>query len=384
LLSSFYFYLKLFLNIEDFKMNFQKITLFFVLIVLNCTLFAQNDSLSFKVSHDTLFFDTEYSFTIDYNHENISSVVLWEWKLLYPDYEYLIDSGSNNSGTDQFTFTFNIDTIPSYLGDYISNMEIHKDIKTYWPTLYIRAITSNNKTYHLKSTITVLADTIPILYTNPDGIYISEGPSEMFLNSEVSYSSVFVDDDGGGIDIDYWSWKLCLLNDSLPYILVCDDSVAGHAVCSWDAIYDYIPQGFNWHKNEDRSIKGYAFVMVENKIDGKIFGYYKSVSFFETETGIKDFTQNDLMSGCCMLSQNYPNPFNPRTTINWRLAVGSHVELTIYNILGQKIETLISEYQKAGRHTVEWDASNMPGGIYYYQLRANNEYNESKKMVLLK
>lgn len=315
-------------------MTFQKFISVFVFIILNCILYAQEDSLLFSVSHDPLFFDTEYSFTVDYNHEDTSSVVLWEWKLSYPDYEYLVDSGSINSGTDQFTFTFNIDTIPSYLGYYITNLEIHKEIKTYWPTLYIRAVTSNNKSYHLKKSVAVLADTIPIIYNETNGIYISEGPSEMYLNSKVSYSSIFVDVEGAGIDIDYWSWKLCLLNDSLPYILVRDDSVAGDAVCTWDAICQNLPQGFNWQKNEDGSIKGYAFVMVENKVDHKVFGYYKSVSFFEAETGINDYTQNEFMPEFCILSQNYPNPFNPVTAISWQLVVSSHVELSIYNILG--------------------------------------------------
>ena len=58
------------------------------------------------------------------------------------------------------------------------------------------------------------------------------------------------------------------------------------------------------------------------------------------------------------LSQNYPNPFNPGTVISWQMPATSDVELSIFNILGEKIVTLISEKQKAGHHTVKWDARN--------------------------
>ena len=60
------------------------------------------------------------------------------------------------------------------------------------------------------------------------------------------------------------------------------------------------------------------------------------------------------------------------------------VDLSIYNILGQKVANLVSEKQQVGIHKVEWNASDMPSGIYYYQLKMNNGYTETKKMVLLR
>ena len=70
------------------------------------------------------------------------------------------------------------------------------------------------------------------------------------------------------------------------------------------------------------------------------------------------------------LSQNYPNPFNPRTVISWQLAVSSDVDLSVYNLLGQKIATLVSGKQRAGFYKVEWDASDFAIGVYYYRLQA--------------
>jgi len=83
------------------------------------------------------------------------------------------------------------------------------------------------------------------------------------------------------------------------------------------------------------------------------------------------------------LKHNYPNPFNPSTVISWQLAVGSHVELTIYNILGENVATLLSERQKAGYHSFEWNASGFASGVYYYKLEAG-EFQQVKKMVLLR
>jgi hypothetical protein len=82
------------------------------------------------------------------------------------------------------------------------------------------------------------------------------------------------------------------------------------------------------------------------------------------------------------LHQNYPNPFNPITIINYQLSMSSEVELSIYNLLGQNVATLVSERKEVGNHQVKWDASGFASGVYYYRLHAGN-YEEFKKMILL-
>ena len=84
----------------------------------------------------------------------------------------------------------------------------------------------------------------------------------------------------------------------------------------------------------------------------------------------------------------YPNPFNPVTTVQYDLTQQSHVTITIYDMLGKKIKTLINEVQDAGYRSVIWDATNDYGevvstGIYLYQIQAD-EYAHTKKMVLVK
>jgi hypothetical protein len=89
------------------------------------------------------------------------------------------------------------------------------------------------------------------------------------------------------------------------------------------------------------------------------------------------------------LYQNYPNPFNPGTVITYQLPVNSYVELRIYDVLGKEIAVPVNERQSSGSYQVEWDASEYPGGVYYYQLTVSSDrsavnYTETKKMVLVK
>jgi hypothetical protein len=83
------------------------------------------------------------------------------------------------------------------------------------------------------------------------------------------------------------------------------------------------------------------------------------------------------------LSQNYPNPFNPTTTINYELPITNYVHLSVYNLVGQKVATLVSERKQAGHHQVEWDASGFASGVYYYRIQAG-EFVDFKKMILIK
>ena len=89
------------------------------------------------------------------------------------------------------------------------------------------------------------------------------------------------------------------------------------------------------------------------------------------------------------LANNYPNPFNPTTTIQYALPQAVDVKLTVYNVVGQPVRTLVAEHQSAGRYAVEWDATNDSGhslsaGMYFYRLQAGEEFRAAKKMLLLR
>jgi hypothetical protein len=139
------------------------------------------------------------------------------------------------------------------------------------------------------------------------------------------------------------------------------------------SIYRYDENG--WEKK--------ASFLDENSICAKVakLGVYRLVYDANQEhiTGIPKTYQ---------LSQNYPNPFNPETMIKYDLPDPGYVNITVYNILGQKTKTLIDEYQEAGHKSVNWDGKDDGGkevasGIYFYKIKATG-FEKTKKMILLK
>jgi uncharacterized repeat protein (TIGR03803 family) len=104
-------------------------------------------------------------------------------------------------------------------------------------------------------------------------------------------------------------------------------------------------------------------------------------------TSVDEKRKTDLIDGF-QLSQNYPNPFNPSTVISYQLPAFSNVKLSIYNMLGQKIKTLVNGFQNAGEHSLVWDATDeknnpVSSGMYFYSL-VTNEMSLQKKMVLVR
>jgi thiol-disulfide isomerase/thioredoxin len=83
------------------------------------------------------------------------------------------------------------------------------------------------------------------------------------------------------------------------------------------------------------------------------------------------------------LSQNYPNPFNPSTKIKFGLPETAFTKVSIYDVLGREVKTLINSEMAAGYHEVDFDASNLSSGIYFYRITAN-KYSSIKKMLLIK
>ena len=115
---------------------------------------------------------------------------------------------------------------------------------------------------------------------------------------------------------------------------------------------------------------------------------------YEATTGVFYIAENmsnsetNVFPGKFQLGQNYPNPFNPVTTLHYDLSENSNVKITIYDMLGREVKTLINKTQDAGSRSVIWNSTNDYGkpvsaGIYLYQIQAG-EYITTKKMVLLK
>jgi hypothetical protein len=128
-------------------------------------------------------------------------------------------------------------------------------------------------------------------------------------------------------------------------------------------------------------------------VTGKSYGSgtyldYCTIKYSPKSTDVKDETENREKPSEFDLSQNYPNPFNPTTKIEFTLARSGFVSLNIYDILGRKVRTLVSEHLSSGYKSVIWDGKNDAGkevasGIYFYQLRVG-DFSEPRKMLLLK
>jgi hypothetical protein len=83
------------------------------------------------------------------------------------------------------------------------------------------------------------------------------------------------------------------------------------------------------------------------------------------------------------LSQNFPNPFNPSTSINFTLPERDFINLEVFNVMGEKVKTLVNEFKVAGTHTIQFEANELASGTYLYVLRTTN-FSQTKKMQLMK
>lgn len=104
-----------------------------------------------------------------------------------------------------------------------------------------------------------------------------------------------------------------------------------------------------------------------------------AVDSTEVITNIKDQNVVDSYN----LSQNYPNPFNPSTIISYQIPKAGLVNLKVYDILGREVVELVNKVQSSGNYQVEFNASNLPNGVYIYRLQTGS-FTSTKKLILLK
>ena len=114
-----------------------------------------------------------------------------------------------------------------------------------------------------------------------------------------------------------------------------------------------------------------------------VFYRLKQIDFDGTYSYSNTVEVTGIVPNEFALKQNYPNPFNPSTKIEYQLPSEEKVSIRIFDILGNEVAQLVNEKIAAGVHTVEFDAANLPSGIYFYQISAG-QYSQTKKLMLLK
>ena len=104
--------------------------------------------------------------------------------------------------------------------------------------------------------------------------------------------------------------------------------------------------------------------------------------FVNVITGLEN--QDNLLPKEFQLLQNYPNPFNPVTHIKYAVPHATRIRIEIYNVLGQRVKTLVDQEQAPGYYTVDFNASNLASGFYIYRLQASSGFNAVKKLIITK
>lgn len=190
-----------------------------------------------------------------------------------------------------------------------------------------------------RTTISEMQDTLYKVYDTPDG--------------EDIYSVTYVSDN-----------KLFAAGDD-GFVIMSDNAGETWTVISPDVLTELEPTLQKIAYNGDK-----LFVIGQN---GTIMSYDVD------ETAVED----SPLPSEYQLAQNYPNPFNPITTIDFDLPAGGMVNLDVYDVTGRKIAELLNNTMSAGHYKVNFDASMLPSGVYFYKLSAG-EFVSIKKMTLLK
>jgi len=141
---------------------------------------------------------------------------------------------------------------------------------------------------------------------------------------------------------------------------------------------------YAWHPQpEDVDRVGYPSDYLAGDIQRRVaFG---TLTFIDDDVvSVDDRSYDRTVPADITLYQNYPNPFNPVTKIAYSLPSNAQVKLTVYNVLGQEVATLVDNNQVAGRYEVSWNALDASSGVYFYQLKVDNNIVETKRMILLK
>lgn len=147
-----------------------------------------------------------------------------------------------------------------------------------------------------------------------------------------------------------------------------------------------IPLEITFHDNDGSGWEGNLVTSPVNTDNAHLTPTAWSNTWIGDTTDVATAVENEpakMVVQSYSLSQNYPNPFNPTTTINYSIAKPGQVKLVVYNMLGQKVKTLVDEKKSAGVYTLQMNAKDLPSGIYFYQIETDN-FKKTMKMVLMK
>lgn len=254
---------------------------------------------------------------------------------------------------------------------------------------------------------------------------ISEGAEGIMFNIDIpevvgTVKIKIKDSDGGGIfneEIYEGTSQIVITNTAITDLLFEVDYHApvpvefisfssfggnGYIRLDWATATETNNQGFEVERSKDgkqfikigfidgngttTEISNYSFTD-NTPYSGKTYYRLKQIDF-DGRAEYSKIVEADFIPAEFALNQNYPNPFNPSTKIKFALPVESHVTITLYNMIGQKVKDIVSSNYAGGIHEVEFNAENLSSGTYIYSVIASGNdgrnFSDSKKMLLMK
>jgi PKD repeat protein/predicted small secreted protein len=213
---------------------------------------------------------------------------------------------------------------------------------------------------------------------------------------------------GNSYNIDYWYVDDIQVDYVVPVELTSFTAAAanGQVILNWTTATETNNQGFEIERSLKSDVgsqnsdwtkigfvagfgtttepKSYSFIDDLSLNNSQSFSYrLKQIDFDGTIEYSEVINVNVEVPLDYTLEQNYPNPFNPNTTIKYSIAEDGFVKIAVYNNLGEEVASLVNNNQKAGRYEVNFNASDLSSGVYFYLFKAG-EFISTKKMILLK
>jgi len=152
---------------------------------------------------------------------------------------------------------------------------------------------------------------------------------------------------------------------------------------SYSGMRRWVSESINLNAYINKTVKFRFTMYTDNGLpgDGFYFDDFKVVNYTNTYAGIIN-TSNEIPT-VYSLSNNYPNPFNPSTNIKFGIPKDGFVSMKVYDITGREVSNLISQQMKAGQYEVNFNASAISSGVYFYRLNVNN-FTGTKSMVIIR
>ncbi|RPH33260.1 T9SS C-terminal target domain-containing protein [bacterium] len=212
-----------------------------------------------------------------------------------------------------------------------------------------------------------------------DGVVAISGPTSLKVGQAGTYTLTISSGTLIGCDIAASSGALAKVSSALKLVsgeLTHSQRMTGTSV------------QFTWTPSAAGSEVLYAAGARTSKNGG--WGHAGDLSVTDTHEGLSGIEEKNSPAAFS-LDQNFPNPFNPSTTIRFTLPRSADVSLTVVNLIGEEVATLVSRRMEQGTHAVQWDASGVPSGMYFYRLEARQEAEgsgqpliQTRKLLLLK